>query len=81
MSYEIWYSRPPSMHVSYDCGGMSCGSNTDEHDGDSFVCSDCGTSWSDIDVDGELFETCSGEVPEGGPVNPDEWPVKPGPRR
>ncbi|WP_330251800.1 hypothetical protein OG874_37660 [Nocardia sp. NBC_00565] len=73
MSYTVRYSRPPSMSISYDCGGMSCGIGTIEHDGDSFVCSDCGTSWTDEGDDGELHEQWSGETPVGDPVHPDAW--------
>ena len=70
--YPVRYTEAPYMHISYSCGGLSCGSNTVEHDGDSFICSDCGTSWQCED-DGQLYEEWSGDEREGPIVDPHDW--------
>ncbi|WP_328438335.1 hypothetical protein [Nocardia puris] len=56
MSYRVQYTRPPDMHITHTCSGIACGTGTIAHDGDSFVCSDCGTSWADENDDGQLHD-------------------------
>lgn len=65
------YSEAPGMHVQYTCNGMECGFDSVGHDGDSFVCSVCGTSWNDTDDDGTLYAEWSGVDVDDLPVR--EW--------
>lgn len=74
MAYAIRYTRPPGMSISMTCGGLSCGTGTVEHDGDSFHCTDCGTIWHEPDGDGELYEPIDGESTQGEAIDPDTWP-------
>lgn len=67
--YSFRYDEAPAMHVAFSCDGAECGFNTVHHDGDSFICSDCGTSWPDTDDDGTLYADWSG-------VDTDHLPVK-----
>lgn len=74
MSAEyIRYTRPPGLYISYGCNGLSCGTSTVTHDGDSFICSDCGTAWDHEDDPGTLYPEWSGEDLDGPEVDPDEW--------
>lgn len=72
MALTVRYTEAPMMHISYDCLGMSCGQNTIYHDGDSFICKDCGTSWHDDCDEGELYEKWSGETPDLVAKHPDD---------
>lgn len=69
----IRYTTAPALHISYNCGGMSCGIDTVHHDGDDFICNDCGTTWHDDGDEGTLYPEWSGEDLTGPTVDPDHW--------
>lgn len=75
---NVRYTKAPMLHISYNCGGKSCRIDTVQHDGDSFVCSDCMTSWLDDGDEGQTYEEWNGEDDRDGAgeaVDPDRYPT------